>query len=88
MWSTANYEGQSFIDLLASGQDEAVANGDLGLMGSASDHTLPFISLTTGEVFRFVEGFVSLHSIGAAGGTECEGRARLQYAPRIAQFYR
>jgi hypothetical protein len=78
----AAYEGSPFIDLLATSQDDVVLSNDLGLMGSSTNWSLPVISLTTGEFFRFVEGEVRL-----ANG-QCTGKARLQYASRVGDLYR
>jgi hypothetical protein len=84
IYAQTAYEGGPLVDLLASGQD---AGPDLGLLGQEyHDDPLTWKSLTTGEALRLVEARVSL--TGAAGDNECEGRARLQFAPQIARFYR
>ena len=73
------------IDLLAhvaGGVDE----GQVGGLGVSTDDGIPWIARDTGAVFRIMNAKVSL--TGPEGQQQCEAMARVQYAPRIEDFYR
>ena len=69
-----DYTSAGRLDLLGSVAE--VGGGQLGTGG------LPWISRTTGEVFRIVSAAIS------GPGDGCAASARVQYAPSIPQLYR
>jgi hypothetical protein len=80
----------ALFDFVVDGRFYLLAHGNpiesetLSAGGSGSDASSPWVSHTTGEALVIKRPRVEIGN----DGTECVARARIQFAPRIAEFYR